>query len=149
MYAQVEDQPGSGQAFSQDCEGMEILFRRPPPQSRPQASQDQAPAALGRIVARAQERYGTYRSADAEPQVTRARTNTWHESNAASLQVRATRKFSRRRRVTTTPVARYSALRSRPSSRRASTRTAAAGSRSAISARCGSSESTPPRVSST
>src|SRR3954452_7762921 len=149
MYAQVEDQPGSGQALSQDSQGMEILFGRPPPQSRPQASQDQAPAALGRIVARAQERYGTYRSADAESQVTQARTNKWHESNAASLQVHATRKFSRRRRVTTTPVARYSAPRSRPSSRRASTRTVAESSRSAISARCGSSASTPPHAATT
>src|SRR3954471_11859787 len=149
MYAQVEDQPGSGQAFSQDSQGMEILFGRPPPQSRPQASQDQAPAALGRIVARAQERYGTYRSADAESQVTQARTNKWHESNAASLQVHATRKFSRRRRATTTPVARYSALRSRPSSRPANTRTAAAGSRNATSARCGSSASMRRPASST
>ena len=38
----------------------------------------------------------------------------------------ATRKFSRRRRATTTPAARYSALRSRPSSRPASTRIAIA-----------------------
>src|SRR3982751_5515430 len=127
---------------------MEILFRRPPPQSRPQDSQDQASAALGRIVARAQERYGTYRSADAESQVTQARTNKWHESNAASLQVHATRKFSRRRRATTTPGARYSALRSRPSSRQANTHIAVAGSRSAISARSGSSASTRPPASS-
>src|SRR5690242_3303035 len=75
MYAQVEDQPGSGQAFSQNGEGMEVLFGRPPPQSRPQVPQDQAPAALRWFLARAQERFAPRRPADAQYQVMQARTN--------------------------------------------------------------------------